>query len=505
VAARLESLRALEPLSRLAEMGDPTWTEGLDTLDLNVEGPLADLEWAQVEAAAGLGVRLNLRIQDADTGELVIETTAGSAFAVAVRGEFDQSLGGDDLAQLREACKVSRPDAIVALLQSTGQAVCRLWAAFENKPLETGFRWIRSRDRLLAELASPATAVAFARRLAATPQVRHLVVENGATTLVRTLIVVVHGPNEWPSEPGQDWMDDLASAYADTFQAQWADRRLPSPVAFAPIANATPDVDTTTAFTKLSSLLAWSWMSVDSKTLRFDGVRTVQFDPFFPDPANLDASLTLWRWAVSSPAMDRHEALQRAITLSLFAPKDVDQAPSILKNARWFLDLSQRDAVAEALTTRRQVREAALSTSARVASTAADATIKAFDRVAVQIAAAVGIIFAQYKNLLDPVPAARLLAAMVGLLLLSSYVSVGLDFRFIAQGLRAFRQDLQVYREILSSEDISEVSELKSLTSARRQNRRRWIASGVLHGVAVLAIVAAMGLMLHGQFREVWP
>lgn len=103
---------------------------------------------------------------------------------------------------------------------------------------------------------------------------------------------------------------------------------------------------------------------------------------------------------MGSPAIDRRDALQRAVTLSVYRSEDFGQSQSILKNARWFLDLAHSDAVAEALATRRQAREAALSKATEAANKAADATGNAFDRVALQIAAAAGIIFAQYKALL---------------------------------------------------------------------------------------------------------
>lgn len=335
--------------------------------------------------------------------------------------------------------------------------------------------------------------------------IRHLVVADATSVLVSTQMLSVHGPGDWPTTPDAEWMDDTARTYAETFQVQWAEQRVPSPLAFSPTSATPQDSELVAAFSKLSELLAWIWISADSRALRFEGVRTLELALSLPEPGNLVGALNLWRWAVSSPAFDRREALQRAVTLSVFKGADLQQTASILKNARWFLDLAQRDAVAEALSTRRQVREAALSTAASVASRASDATSKAFDRVALQIAAAVGIILAQNKSLLDPVSAARLLAAVIGLLIASGLLSTWFDFRYISQSLQAFKHDLQAYRETLSSEDIAAVIALLSLSTAEQQNTRRWKVSILLHAIVIAAILATIVVMLNGNVLRVFP
>jgi hypothetical protein len=300
-------------------------------------------------------------------------------------------------------------------------------------------------------------------------------------------------------------MDPAAAAYADIFQAQWGAMRLPSPLAFMPRDNGSMDAEISDRLRQLTALLCWSWMSVRSDSLRFEGVRTIEFPLFLPSGGDLEDVLTLWRWAVGSPTIDRREALQRAVTLSVYKSEDFGQSRSILKNARWFLDLAHRDAVAEALATRRQVREAALSKATETATKAADATAKAFDRVALQIAAAAGIIFAEYKALLDAVAAARLLGAVLGLLLISAFASLWFDFRYIAQGLSAFKEDLKAYRETLSEDDITAIADLTSLRRVATQNRRRWAAALVLHCAAAFGVLAAAGLLLNGQYLRVFP
>lgn len=505
VTAHSQIVEAISILVDLAGLGSSRWTDGIDSSGFEVQVDLRDLAWPQIQSAANCGVRLHLVIKDELTGELAIDTTTGGAFATDLRGEFDQSLGGEDLRRFREACESGSLQTIIELLQSNVQAACTLWANWENRPADTSCHWIRTRAALLSQLSTPATALAIARRLATTPRVRRLVVSDAKATLTSTHVFVVHGPTDWPAAPEGEWTDDATAAYARAYQHQRGDLAVPSPLAFVPAADRASDKELTTALSRLASLLAWSWMSVDSRNLRFDGVRTLEFRPFLPLSDTLDSTISLWSWAVSSPGMDRREALERAITLSVFREDDLRQAPSILKNARWFLDLTQRDAVTEALATRRQVREAALSTAAAVASRTADASSKAFDRVAVQIAAAIAIIFAQYKSVLDVVSAGRFLAAVVGLLIISGVLSVGLDFRFIANGLGAFKQDLQVYRETLSDEDVEAVTTLSSLTQAALQNRRRWVAAVALHIIAIAAVLAATGVILQGHFLTVFP
>jgi hypothetical protein len=495
----------LTALSGLSTLGTPSWKDELDAAEVELHLPVADVSWPSIQSAADAGLRIRITMRDSATGELVLETTAGGAFAVEARGEFDQSLGGEALAQFRDACASSRPEAILAIVKGNTEAHCTLWSTLENKPTESGCHWVRSRHQLLADLSQPDTAVALARRLAATSDVRHLVVADATAVLVSTPVLLVHGPVDWPAAPTEEWMDDAAAAYAQTFQSHWADLRIPSPIAYTAILSPAHDSELTAAFRRLAELLAWSWLSVDSRHLRFEGVRTIEFKPLFPETGSLESTLSLWRWAVSSTGADKREALQRAITLSVFTVTDLQQTPSILKNARWFLDLAQRDAVAEALSTRRQVREAALTMAAGTASRASDATSKAFDRVAIQVAAAVGIIFAQYKALLDPTSAARLLAAVVGLLVVSGLLSVAVDFRFIAQSLRAFKHDLHAYRETLSSDDIAAITKLQSLTRASEQNCQRWKAAIVLHAVVIAAILAAIVVMLQSQILRLLP
>ncbi len=109
------------------------------------------------------------------------------------------------------------------------------------------------------------------------------------------------------------------------------------------------------------------------------------------------------------------------------------------------------------------------------------------------------------KSVLDTTSAARLLAAVVGLLLISGLLSIGLDFRFISQTLNAFKQDLQVYRETLSSDDIAGIAALESLTKAAQQNSQRWKITILLHSIVVAALLASIVVMLHGHVLQLFP
>lgn len=503
--ASADATRQADALLTIARLGVATLADEINSSSAEVETVLQDLTWADVEQAGDAGLHIRILVTDGMTGQLVAERTGAGPWVLEIQGSFDQTLGREELALLEAACSERRSADAFSLLRQGAESACKIFASWENRPSETGFQWIRRRDRLVELLSVPSSALALARRLAEWPTCWRLIVADVTDTLVVTDGLVVGGSSQEPARAVGDWLDEDATAYAEVFQVAWGASRLPSPLAFVPHGPLSQDRDLSCRFRDLAALLCWAWLSSSPERLSFEGLRTVEFPLGVPEHYDLDGTIMLWRWAVSSTSMVRREALHRAITLSVRDPDDLSQVHSILKNARWFLELAERDAVAEALATRRQVRDAALKRAAETAARASDAAGKAFDRVILQIAAAVGIIVAQYKALLDPTAAARLLGGVLGVLLVSAFASLWFDFRYIAQGLARFREDLKSYRETLSEQDIDAIAGLKSLSVVDAQNSTRWKAALVLHGAACLVVVAVIGLLLQGDLRRLFP
>jgi hypothetical protein len=485
VASLRSSLDVVEGWRQTLSAGD--WTDGLDISTVSGHAMLRAIPFATLESLVPTGVRVEVQVTRRSWSAAFvgipyqdINVTAGA--------ELFEVFGDDELTAAETARDTSD---VAALYELCGHLEGTFRISIEPDATRLGFHWVRIGARL-SELLTSEGLGTLTRLCAPDTPPRLLVMDAGHASLVTTALLI-HGPEQWSEQATEPVWTDGARRYWETFLGD----RQPS----APPPTALSVVEQY-GFDNVSRLLcywchalAWWWLATgavqksDRLQLHFEGARSLDVTLVTEPLTDCRPSLQVWRWATETADFDRREALQRSVSLAVFDAADLRDSAPILRNAKWLFDLARRDAVAEAGAARRTAREAALAV-ARATSDATTATgAKVLDRVIVQVAAAAGILVAQAKALLDAPTAARLLAAVIGLLLVTGLVAVFIDFPAARRPIRNFRADLQLYREVLSQDDLDVVSGMQSVTAAERQVQKQRAVAGVV-------VVLVTGLVL---------
>lgn len=360
-----------------------------------------------------------------------------------------------------------------------------------NDPSETGTHWIRT-ETALVNLFKDSAWLPLTNALVGGPAAE-VVIQDAGDQFVQTESLLVRG-HEAPSL-AQASIEPLLDAYREAWLPDLY-RDLAAPTTFSVRDRRGLD-RITDRFESLAAQLVWAWLAdairIESAAViaRFEGVRSVDIaleDPLGPLPSLLET----WRWATASSDPARREAVQQAVTLAIRDQADVPTAPlPVLRTARYLYRTSQQRLVGEALAARRGARDAAVAAGRTAAETARTVARKTFDRVAVQIAAAVGVLIANKQALVDQQTAQLITGAILLLLMLMFVTSLAFEYPAARAELDAAHADLEAYRETLPQEEIDEIQQSKSALDAIRQIERSRDWTALLATGAMLLVAAA--------------
>jgi hypothetical protein len=457
----------------------------VDTIDVSSAAlriKSADVDVSALGQLAGLGGSFRVEVS-VDTWRVIAECFPKSSISMATSGKMEDIFGGDELDAVRQA--VGWND-LTKLLDRLGDAEAEISVRLANDPGQSGFHWVRTLDALLAILNDGMPGVATMGRLLPLEgkEAVAIVVGEGLDESLRgsrltiepaVRDVVVVQPTERPNG-----LVEYCGRYL---------RRSPFPLPLPRdvLVDDCAGNILAEALRRMALTAAWCWMAseVDANGfLRFEGARILEVSSSELNAECFDDVLDLWQWAVAASDPDRRDALHRAIAEA----GDLNKPRPILRNAKWLLDLARRDAVVEAMSTRRSVRDAAFAAGRAAVDSSTAAAIKAFDRIVLQIGAVAGIVFAQSKALLDQQTAARLIALAGTLTLGFGLASYFLDFPAALAPLKYLETDLTVYRDSLSEDDLSAIKNMDSVVKARQLVCfRRWTSVGV-HLIVIGAI-----------------
>lgn len=367
-----------------------------------------------------------------------------------------------------------------------------------NDPAETGVRWIRTvasyRERLEGSWLATLESI-FSRGLRET-----LVINDATTAVLAAKDLYVCGP------------DAVASALApgelttSGFSRQWWEAHrgdlpvMPIPNGLVPSEEFGASLQGLGAVTGgIGVVLAWLWLadqvdaSHDVPRVSFVGQRVAEFDlPVSPrdDPGD---ELALWAWAVEEKDPGRYYAVQQAVSLAVFSAADLPKAakPS-LGTARTLLNALRQGQMTEAMATRRSVRDGAVSAGRAAADAGRTAGAKSLERVIVQAAAGAGILIAKSSSALSSSAATWLLILVGALLVASAVVALVVEYPAAYGLLGSFGEDLSLYQDTLSDQDIEGIEKMQSLKEARCSITKSLVVTVTVLLAAMVALVIAI-------------
>lgn len=360
-----------------------------------------------------------------------------------------------------------------------------------NDPAESEVRWIRTEASLREKLER--SWLATLESIFSRGRQETLVVGDADADAIRALDLCVRGPKALESAPPSGELTAFG------FSPQWwsAHRRgwprLPVPEAVIPVAAKTGPLQAVRPLLRgVGAALAWLWLADEVDASRaiprvsFEGQRLAQFDlPALPRETVVD-ELAFWAWAMEEQDPGRYYAVQRAVALAVFSSADLPKAARpALGTARTLLNALRQDQMAEAMATRRSVRDAAVAASRAAADAARAAGAKSLERVIVQAAAAAGILIAKSGDALSSSAATLLLILIGSLLVASGVIALAAEYPAAYGLLRSFGDDLFLYRDTLSEQDITAIEKMESLKRARR-------AISISLAVTIAVLVAAL-------------
>lgn len=412
-----------------------------------------------------------------------LDVEIGESIAPTVQeiGPREQAKGGTDAAAY--ALAAERQDAR-SLLRIAGADITSVRTTVRNLPERTGHRWVPSVSALL-DLLDGVRWPGVCEALADHP---HLLVDDAGTDAIVGSHLHVFGPNA---------------------------RTAAAPPAVSAVGACTPDLfvdlpaanPTSLLGTVLERLhgcartLVWSDLATavsdrasGGRTLVFEGARHLQFDTHPRETAAAcGPDLELWRWvrAGSDPGR-RHSAVQAA-TLAVLSAADLPTAAvPVLRNAQHLHDLSRQAAVAESYSTRRAAREAAAAAAREAAAAAREAANKAVERALVQTGAALAVVIGHAADVVSLWLTVVALGLLLILTVASGAVGRWFDLRQVEVNLTAGLDDLDQYREALSSSDIDSIRAGATVSGARIHvsDSKRW--SGLIHLATAVVLVVLL-------------
>lgn len=414
-------------------------------------------------------------------------------------GDPQTVLTAAEIAALNRAIAASNA---VGALRVVERLQCSVRIVISNDPAQSGTHWIRGTadlDGLLSGVRWHATAAA----LGTGPPT--LVVSDAGADRIATSGLVVCGPDAVPPTQAMPVVDDVAYR---KLQGRDGRPHLPSPAMFGwtDTANAPTGGLATLAggFNGIARRLSWYWMAADTRIsdsgqveVTYSGARTISF-ALAPVPVpDVQADLALYEWAAAGNDPARQEALQHAASLAVSSAADLGSgAVPALRTARSLYELSRRTAISEALTASRSAREATLNAARQAADTARQSAGKTVERALLQVAAAVAIVLSNATNLLGRGPAFFLLLLVAALSVTSLVVALRVELPSADQALTAELQDLDQYRDVLASDDITAVRGIHTVATARADLRRARKATASVYIGSAAAVLLIGGLLV---------
>jgi hypothetical protein len=324
------------------------------------------------------------------------------------------------------------------------------------------------------------------------------VVQDGGTEVLSCPSLIFAGSEASLLEDGTASTATLSAAYR-ALRVHAGTAELPVPGDLIPAASTSGRFDVVrAALISAARACVWYWLAhhvtvkTDRVTVRFDGVRTVEFELLPYDGETSDAELELFTWGAASVDPARDDAIHQAVTFAVRDPADLAGAAApVLRTARSLYELAARGAVAEALATRRGAREAAIAAARSAAEAARDVAAKSIERALALILAAALAVFAHAHDALSASAAVATVVAAASLALAALFVSDRVEIASGVGLLAAFDTDVELYREALSADDLASIKNLAAVVAARKDLRRsRGVARGIYGAVAVLILAA---------------
>lgn len=483
------SLRLLEAIQ--AGFETATFEDQLNATALVGRGSISDLAVDSLITFVESGNRAEIQIRQGEWDGRVLSASP-TTFDISAEGPWEDAF--PDAAAISEGKRAVEAQDLRAFLTSIGHLDAAYRLTLLNDRAKSGFQWLR-KVAVIQELIARDTWLGFIKLLFSPSVPQRLVVHDAGSAVISAAGLSLHGPDVFPGivQPPGNHGEDYARAWlrADQLGA-------PPPRWIDPIeSDGLEDIEQ--LLHGISACLCWLWLAVNAEVhdsevvARFEGLRPVELPVELNPTTDSDDALALWEWSTSSTDALRRESVQQAISLSIRDARDlIDGFGPVLRTARYLLRISQQGIVAEALATRRTAREAAMAIARESGDAARSSVRKAFDRVLLQLGAAVGILLANREALLDKSTATWLLIAVLVFAAITAIATFTIEFPSVTHGLKAFELDLQHYRDTLPEEDLSHIREMATLTDARNQVRRSRTAALILIVKAALAASASL-------------
>lgn len=480
----------VEALERLRdEHGGGPAIDRIDARALTVTAPAMSFNGARIEELVNLGIRFELRAVDPGWS---IEVSAGPDAPLGVRadGRVQRLVADRDEDAFAAAIADDEVDPVLAAL---GSHPATVELELVN-PSSAGFRWIATQDALASGL-SGGSWLATVERMFERDGPVVLVVGDGGDAWIAAPGLVVRGPDadsapvpdERVSEEDRGWLLEVRPGAPP----------LPSPAGVAPTAHEGFD-EVHALLIGTAKNLCWWWLAEEADAdaapprVRFVGQRVAQISLMGAPAESAADEIALWNWGTESTDPGRRGVVQQAVALAIFGPDDVPEAARpALRTAQTLLKNVRSRELAEALATRRSVREAAIAAGRTAAEGGRTAAAKALERVLVQAAAAAGILIARAADKLSAAASLRLLGLVAALLAMSALLAFVVDFPAARSAITRFRQDLALYGDTLAEGDLDKLRDMHALTDADSRVTAAMVVAGAIFGSAALALAVA--------------
>jgi hypothetical protein len=484
-----------------ASGGIPTSTVDVDLCEIGAQLPVraAGALVSALAAAAIDGHRAVLRCEQPDVSLTISWSSTGRA-SVVLDGSARDLVPHEDVAALEGASTRGDAAAALAILPDVE---CNVELVL--RPAGGG-HWLSSAAMLAERLADGRWGSTLLRLRPASPNAPSvIVVQDAEAGLLRCPGIILAGPDVdlarlhvWPVATGAS-----SVAYREARVLGGAAELPPPGDLLAEPAPAGGLELIRPALQDAAQALCWYWLgqnttvTANSVTVRFEGVRTVELRllPYGAAAARDDLALFAWATAAVDPVRD--DAVQQAVTFAIRDNADLPGAAApVLRTARSLHELAGRGAVAEALAARRGARDAAITAARAAASSARDVAAKSVERTLALLLAAALAVFANGRELLTTGAAAAVVVTAAALALLALGVADRVELESGSRLLDAFDEDLDLYREALSADDLAAIKNLAGVAAARTDLiRSRYLVRGVYGGVALMVLIGGGALI----------
>lgn len=245
-----------------------------------------------------------------------------------------------------------------------------------------------------------------------------------------------------------------------------------------------------------AAALAWAWLAGQIESKQPTHARIVLFG-FRPRALDVnsdgirarnqfESSLRLYRWATDEESSDRILAVRQVASV-YEAGELLDSGDQIRRGAEPVYRSLRSTAVAQALVAQREARTLAMSTARQCAEAALSGTKALSERTLAALAGIGGVVLAKASDKPPPMDVTARLALAIGFITLGlALFSVGIEGPALATPLAALEPDLRSSSDLLSNDQISDLTKLRSVTLARR----RALAIRIVSPITYLVVTA---------------